>query len=379
VALEVKILITANSAWNLFNFRHGLITTLITAGHEVTACSPKDEYVQKLQQLGCEFVELPMDNRGINPVRDLWLILQFIFLFYRIKPNVLLTYTVKPTIYSSIAAKFHGAKVINNISGLGYAFINEGWIRKVVQVLYKFSLSSSVKIFFQNYDDLNLFVEQGLVNLSQADLIPGSGVNIQIFSSVIRPCQQHSGPLSKKPFCFLLVARMLKDKGIEEFVQAANQLKPIFPLVKFVLLGPMDVQNPSAINNIQMQSWVNQGAISYWGSSQDVRLEIAKADCVVLPSYREGTPRTLLEAAAMGRPLIATDVPGCKEVVRDGFNGMLCKPRDADDLALKMSALLSLPLKTFEQWGINSRNLVEQNFDETIVVKKYLQAIDSLC
>ena len=171
---------------------------------------------------------------------------------------------------------------------------------------------------------------------------------------------------------------MLKDKGIEEFVQAAKQLHSKFPLVEFALLGPLDPQNSAAISNTQIQTWLNQGVISYWGNSADVRVEISRADCVVLPSYREGTPRSLLEAAAMGRPIIATDVPGCTEVVRDGYNGLLCKPRDANDLALKMSRVLELSQETFEQWGINSRSLVEQNFDEQFVIKKYLEAIEAL-
>jgi glycosyltransferase involved in cell wall biosynthesis len=378
VALEVKILITANSAWNLFNFRSSLITSLISAGHEVMACSPKDAHVHKLQQLGCDFVELSMDSRGVNPVRDLWILVQFTFLFYLNRPDVLLSYTVKPNIYGSIAAKFLGVEVINNISGLGFAFIKEGWITKVVKFLYKFSLFSSKKVFFQNKDDLNLFVAQGIVKLSQADLIPGSGVNLHRFSSEKIPCSHYSGPLSKKPFCFLLVARMLKDKGIEEFVQAATQLHSKFPLVEFALLGPLDAQNITAITKTQIQTWLNQGFVSYWGNSADVRGEIARADCVVLPSYREGAPRSLIEAAAMGRPLIATDVPGCTEVVRDGYNGRLCKPRDANDLALKMSEVLELSQETFDEWGINSRSLAEQNFDEQFVIKKYLQAIDSL-
>ncbi len=378
MALEVKIIITANSAWNLFNFRSSLITSLIIAGHEVTACSPKDAHVHKLQQLGCDFVELSMDSRGINPVRDMWILVQFTFLFWLNRPNVLLSYTVKPNIYGSIAAKFLGVKVINNISGLGFAFIKGGWITIVVKFLYKFSLYSSKKVFFQNKDDLNLFVEQGIVKVTQADLISGSGVNLQRFSPEEIPCTQYSGLLSQKPFCFLLVARMLKDKGIEEFVQAAKQLHSKFPLVEFALLGPLDPQNSAAISNTQIQTWLNQGVISYWGNSADVRVEISRADCVVLPSYREGTPRSLLEAAAMGRPIIATDVPGCTEVVRDGYNGLLCKPRDANDLALKMSRVLELSQETFEQWGINSRSLVEQNFDEQFVIKKYLQAIDSL-
>ena len=378
MALEVKILITANSAWNLFNFRSSLITSLISAGHEVVSCSPKDAHVHKLQQLGCDFVELSMDSRGVNPVRDLWTLVQFTFLIYLNRPDVLLSFTVKPNIYGSIASKFLGVEVINNISGLGFAFIEEGWITKVVKFLYKISLFSSKKVFFQNKDDLNLFVAESIVKLSQADLIPGSGVNLHRFSSEKIPCSQYSGPLSKKPFCFLLVARMLKDKGIEEFVQAATQLHSKFPLVEFALLGPLDAQNPTAITKSQIKAWLNQGVVSYWGNSSDVRGEIARADCVVLPSYREGAPRSLIEAAAMGRPLIATDVPGCTEVVRDGYNGRLCKPRDANDLALKMSEVLELSQETFDEWGINSRSLAEQNFDEQFVIKKYLQAIDLL-
>jgi glycosyltransferase involved in cell wall biosynthesis len=172
---------------------------------------------------------------------------------------------------------------------------------------------------------------------------------------------------------------MLKDKGVEEFVQAARKLKSKLPNVEFALLGPLDSQNSNAISSEQMEAWVNEGLVSYWGKSKDVRNEICRADCVVLPSYREGTPRALLEAAAMGRVLIATDVPGCREIVRHEFNGLLCKSRNVDDLAQSMVQLINLPLNILMEWGKNSRLLVEQNFDERFVIEKYIKAIDSLC
>jgi glycosyltransferase involved in cell wall biosynthesis len=171
---------------------------------------------------------------------------------------------------------------------------------------------------------------------------------------------------------------MLKDKGIVEFVEAAKVLKSKFPYAEFALLGPLDVKNPTAISSQQIQNWVDQGAVTYWGISTDVRLHISRADCIVLPSYREGTPRTLLEGAAMGRPLIASDVPGCKDLVRDGHNGLLCKDRDYEDLAKKMAEVLGQSDETLMIWGRNSRDFIEKNYDERFVIEKYLKVVDSV-
>ena len=367
----MKVLICLNLAWNLVNFRSGLIRALVEAGYEVVAVAPRDGYESRLAALGCRYVELPMDNRGTHPGRDLLLLLRFVRLFWRERPDVYLGYTVKPNVYGSLAARWLGIPVINNIAGLGAVFIHGGRLAQVVRWLYRQALKASRKVFFQNDDDRQLFIAGGLVRAEVADLLPGSGIDLARFA--VAPPRPDS---SSGKFRFLLVARMLRDKGVGEFVEAAALLKPRWPQAEFCLLGFVDAQNPTAISRAQMDAWVAQGHVLYLGVSDDVRVEIAGADCVVLPSYREGTPRTLLEAAAMGRPLVVTDVPGCREVVEDGVNGLLCKPFDAPDLADKMEAMLRMRPEQHAEMGRMGRDKMERGFDEQLVFKKYLQEIE---
>jgi glycosyltransferase involved in cell wall biosynthesis len=297
------------------------------------------------------------------------------------QPDVLLGYTAKPNVYGSLAAHAMGIPVFNNIAGLGSVFIRGGWLARVLQRLYRLALARSRRVFFQNPDDLQLFLSLGLVAQSQTALLPGSGVDLLKFQLVPLPCWQ--GPTAaqsagNRSFVFLLVARMLKDKGVEEYLQAARLIKTSHPQVECALLGFMDNDNPNAISAQQMQAWVDEGVVNYWGTSSDVREQLEQADCVVLPSYREGTPRTLLEAAAMGRPLIATDVPGCREVVCDGINGLLCQPRDQQDLAKQMTNMLAMTDTQLQQMGQASRQWVEQHFDEQIVIDQYRKALREL-
>ena len=366
-----KVLICLNLAWNLVNFRSGLIRALVDAGYEVVAVAPRDGYEPRLAALGCRYVELPMDNRGTHPGRDLLLLLRFVRLFWRERPDVYLGYTVKPNVYGSLAARWLGIPVINNIAGLGAVFIQGGRLAQVVRWLYRQALKASRKVFFQNDDDRQLFIAGGLVRAEVADLLPGSGIDLARFA--VAPPRPDTGD---GKFRFLLVARMLRDKGVVEFVEAAALLKLRWPQAEFCLLGFVDAQNPTAISRAQMDAWVAQGHVLYLGVSDDVRVEIAGADCVALPSYREGTPRTLLEAAAMGRPLVATDVPGCREVVEDGVNGLLCKPFDAQDLADKMESMLQMRPEQRAEMGRLGRDKMERAFDEQLVIKKYLHEIE---
>jgi len=367
-----KILICLNTAWNLLNFRAGLISGLISSGYEVVAVARKDEHVAKLELLGCRFVELEIDNQGTHPVRDFLLLLSYCRLLKTEKPDCCLFYTVKPNVYGSFASSLCGIPFINNVSGLGAVFINGGLLRRVVSALYKIAFRNSNRVFFQNRDDLGLFLENRLVKKDLTDVLPGSGINLHRFTPV--------GNTSRKsltsPFRFLLIARMLKDKGVVEFVNAAQLLKESGVKAEFCLLGFLDVQNPTAISSEQMKEWTDQGFMRYLGVSHDVREHIASADCIVLPSYREGTPRTLLEAAAMGKPIITTNVVGCKEVVEHGGNGFLCEVKNAKDLALKMKEMLLVSEDRRRLMGEKGRLKMEKEFDEQIVIQKYLKAID---
>jgi glycosyltransferase involved in cell wall biosynthesis len=293
----------------------------------------------------------------------------------RERPDVFIGYTVKPNVYGSMAANHLGIPVINNITGLGAAFIKESFLTRIVRKLYRVSLRNSRKVFFQNQDDRRYFIESGLSTPDVADLLPGSGIDLEHFSSRAIPSSTDE---EQEQFRFLLIARMLWDKGVGEFIEAARQLRKKYPHVEFCLLGFLDVQNPTAISREQIQAWVEEGIVNYLGVTDDVRPEIDNADCIVLPSYREGTPRTLLEAAAMAKPIIATDAVGCREVVDHETNGFLCKLCDADDLAEKMEQMLEMPNEARREMGRHGRARVEQRFDEQFVIRKHQDAIDEI-
>lgn len=373
-----KIVIALNTAWNLVNFRAGLIRALVAEGYEVVAVAPWDEYAPRLAGLGCRYVPLAMDNQGTHPGRDLLLLLRFYRLLRRERPDVFLGYTVKPNIYGSLAAHALGIPVVNNITGLGAVFIRDTWLTRLVRQLYRVALARSRKVFFQNGDDRRLFIESGLVKPEVTDQVPGSGIDLDQFAYTVRhtPACPHG---ERVPMRFLLIARMLWDKGVGEYVAAARRVRQRHPEACFELLGFLDVQNPAAISRTQMDEWVAEGVVRYLGVSDDVREQIAASDCVVLPSYREGTPRTLLEAAAMGRPLIATDVVGCREVVEEGVNGFLCRLKDADDLADKMERMIALPPEVRAEMGRRGRDKAEREFDAGLVVDAYLKAVRDIC
>jgi len=368
--LKHKVVIASNTAWNLFNFRSGLIRAFVDAGYDVVAIAPPDEYAERLAELGCRFVPLSMDNKGTNPGRDLLLFWRFIQLFRRERPVAFLGYTVKPNIYGSLAANLFGVHVINNISGLGAVFIKNGLLARLVRILYRVALSRSDRVYFQNDDDRRMFIADGLVRESVSDLLPGSGIDLDKFSPV--------AVRNTAPIRFLLIARMLYDKGVGEYVEAARILQQRGVHAEFCLLGFLDVQNPAAISRAEMDRWVAEGIVQYLGASDNVREEIALADCVVLPSYREGTPRTLLEAAAMARPIVTTNAVGCREVVDDGVNGFLCRVKDAFDLAEKLTQIIALSPGEREAMGLRGREKVVREFDEKIVINKYLGAIQMI-
>ncbi len=329
------ILMVSNTTWYIYNFRGRLISALIEAGYEVIAFSPRDSYVSRVEALGARHVHLELDNAGTNPVRDLAAVAGMIAVLRRERPEVLLTYTPKVNIYISLAARIVGIPVIANVSGLGRAFITGGWLKAVARLLYRAALRHPSLIFFQNEEDRAEFVKAGLVTFEKTKRLPGSGVNVDRFCPRARDDGEQS-------FVFLLAARLLWDKGVGEFVEAARRLKCELPNAEFRLMGFLDVLNPSAISREQVEQWTAEGVVRYMGVTDDMPAAYAGADCVVLPSYREGMPRTLLEAASMGLPIITTDTTGCRDTVEDGVTGFLCQLKDAHDLADKMRRMLML-------------------------------------
>jgi glycosyltransferase involved in cell wall biosynthesis len=367
------VVIAANAAWNLVNFRAALIRALIEAGYRVIAAAPPDPNAEaELIVLGCEFEPIPVDSRGLSPFGDMRTLVAFYALFRRVRPLALLGYTVKPNVYGSIAARLAGVRAVNNISGLGTAFIRRNWLTLVVKRLYRAGLAHSDVVFFQNATDRDEFIAERLVSSRQARLLPGSGIDVAWFAP--RP------GISKdqSSINFLLIARLLRDKGVLEYVEAARALRSTNPNMRFRILGFLDAENRTAIGRATVEGWVAEGIIEYLGASSDVRPYIAAADCVVLPSYREGTSRVLLEAASMARPVVATDVPGCREVVDDGVTGYLCAARDAADLAQKLARMAALSNSEREAMGQAGRAKVVREFDQSIVVGAYLETLAGL-
>jgi len=366
-----KIVISLNTSWNIYNFRLNLARSLKDDGYEVILVAPYDEYTHLLEK---EFqcYDIYMNNRGTNPKEDLKTLFDFYKLYKKIKPDIVLNYTIKPNIYGNIACGLLGIKTINNISGLGTVFIKETVVTKIVKFLYKYALSKSSKVFFQNNDDRLLFIENNLLDEKISDLVPGSGVDTQKFTPMKLDKEDKAG------LKFLLIARMLWDKGVGEYIEAVKILKERHKNVEFQLLGAVDVANKTAISKEQVELWGEENLITYLGVTDNVQKYIHEADCIVLPSYREGTPRTLLESASMEKPIITTDVPGCREVVYDGVNGFLCEVKSSDDLASKMEKMITLKEHEREEMGRNGRKKMIKKFDEFIVIDKYLKTVQEL-
>lgn len=366
-----RVMISINTSWNILNFRANLIRAIIDAGYDVVAASPLDAWSGRLTDIGCTYVDLPIDSGGTSPIRDMGLIVRYWHLLVRERPVAFLGYTIKPNIFGSLAAQSLKIPTINNISGLGTSFIRKSWLTSLVKLLYRVALGRSARVFFQNRDDRDLFIAEQLVPAARTEVLPGSGIDLTRFTPSPLPAAPE-GPV------FLLIGRLLGDKGINEYVEAARMVRRVHPGVRFQLLGYLDVDNATAISRQDVEAWVKEGVIEYLGDTDDVRPFIAAADCVVLPSYREGTPRTLLEAAAMARPIVATNVPGCRDLVDAGQNGFLCEARDAAGLASALQRVIALPASHRSAMGASSRALVEARYDEAIVIDRYLRAIASV-
>lgn len=367
-----NVVISANTSWYLYNFRKNTILSLIKNGYKITAISPWDEYSKYLEELGATYINIEIDKGGTNPLKDLKTLYTFNQIYKANSYDVVLNFTPKNNIYSTLAAKFNNIKVINNIAGLGVLFINESITSKLARFLYKISHRKVDKIFFQNEDDRLLFLKNKLADKKITDRLPGSGADLSRFD--------FSPSIDDGTVRFLLIARMLYDKGIGHYVDAARELKAKYGHnVEFNLLGFLDVDNPSAVTKKDMQSWVDEGIVNYLGVSDEVEKDIANVDCMVLPSYyREGVPKSLLEAGAMGKPIVTTDNVGCRETVDDGINGYLCGVRSTSSLVECLERMINHTHQERIEMGIKSREKIEREFDEKIVIKKYLDAINVL-
>jgi len=369
----MRICIVSRCAWTLYNFRAGLIRALLREGMEVVgAGAGGDGFESKIRALGIPFCPLPL-SPATNPLADMRLLWSLVRLYRQQRPGIVHHFTIKPVIYGSLAARLAKVpRVINTVTGLGSVFVegSSPALRLLVERLYRIALKGADLTFFQNAEDLEYFLKRKLVSSFKAGLLPGSGVDCHRFAPV-QPSSTREGVV------FLMVARLIRDKGVYEFIEAARLVLEVQPRASFQLLGAPDDRNPTSISRDKVEAWIQEGIVTWFGEVEDVRPFIADADVVVLPSYREGVPRSLLEAAAMAKPLIATDVPGCREVVEHGVTGLLVPPRNAKSLANAMGQMILNPAMRLEM-GKNARQKVKKEFSEDIVIDRILKVYEAL-
>ena len=368
----MKILLFANTDWYLYNFRLELAEALRARGDEVVLVSPGGAYAPRLQELGFRWVYFPLARRGLNPLVELSTILRLVSLYRREKPDLVHQFTVKCVLYGSLACFLLGIhSVVNSVEGLGYVFTAGGgarrWLRGLVKLIYRLVLRPTWVIFL-NPDDRLFFLKNHLVNPKRMVMIRSTGVDIRKFN----PRPELTGiPL------VILPARLLWDKGVGEFVAAARHLRAAGLRARFAFVGDIDDGNPASVHVPQLQAWEKEGVIEWWGWKENMEDVYAQASIVCLPSYyREGLPKALIEAAACGRPIVASDMPGCREVVRHGENGLLVEARDASGLAEALDYLIQNP-NIRAKMGAGGRKIAEEEFSLELIIPQTLAVYKS--
>lgn len=359
-----KILILANLDVGLYKFRKALIKELLDQGNEVYISLPKGMLVEKLEKMGCHFIETPVDRRGINPVTDFKLMLRYFELMKTIRPDLVIIYTIKPNIYGGLAARIKKIPYAVNITGLGTAFQSENMIKKLVVFLYKLSCKKAKTVFFENVENQQVFLNNKIIKEIQTCLLPGAGIDLDEYKMT-------SYPEESRNIRFLFIGRVMKEKGVEELFKAARNIKKIYPEASFDIVGPMEDDYKDRIHSL-----VRNGIIYYYGYQEDVKPFIKKCDCFVLPSYHEGMANTLLESAAMGRPLITSRIHGCMEAVNEGENGYLVDVKDARGLEEKMLEFIELSYDEKKMMGEKSREVMVERFDKRKVVRMTVEGLE---
>lgn len=368
--IRPKVLLISNTTWYIVNFRSRLIEALLDSGYAVSVAAPPDDYSHEPVLRHCDYLPLPFDRRGKNPLREFSTLLRIVWLLRAMRPDIVLTWTPKPNIYTALAGTLLGVEVVPNIAGLGTAFIRRGALSCVVSLLYLCSLKRCHRVFFQNDDDQQLFVNNGWVSGNAAERLPGSGVDLKRFAPTPLPSGDETA-------VFLFAGRLLADKGLRELIAATRKLRAEGARLRVLIAGFIDAGNPSGISQDEIELWQRERLVEYLGLIKDIRPVIAQADCVVLPSYREGVPRILLEAAAMARPVITTNAIGCRDAVVAGETGFLCHPRDVDSLAATMRQMLRLSRDQRANMGACGRQYVEGSFDEQNVIEQYMTVVSN--
>lgn len=367
---KLKIFFTANVLWDIYIFRYGVIKALIEDGHEVVAIAPKDSRIDFPRELGIRHIPIELSLRGVNPIKDFQLFLQLKDIYTKEKPDIIFHYTIKPNIYGTLAAKCAKVQSIAVLTGLGYSFVEGGFISKVAKTLYRISLKYSKEVWVLNEDDKKCLVNEKIVSEKKIFILPGEGVDTKKFKPLLRE--------KNKELIFLMVARAFYDKGVREYVEAAKMIKDKGYKVKFWFLGALGGNAANGINEAKMAEYEKEGILDYLGHRKDVENVINSSDCVVLPSYREGISKVLMEAASMEKPIIATNVTGCKEIIENNKNGYLINVKDSVDLSEKIEKFINLSNEERDNMGKNGRKKVLNEFDEKIIIEIYRRKLWNL-
>ena len=359
-----RILVLANNDVGLYRFRKDLLAALLSAGHAVYISLPDGGFVPELVQIGCRFIDTPIDRRGMNPLHDGKLFRQYRAILREIKPDLVLTYTIKPNIYGGLACRMAHIPYAVNITGLGSTIENGGWLKKFVLALYRPALKGARVVFFENAGNRDPLAATGVVPKGRDVVLHGAGVNLEDY-----PCQPYP---QEGPVRFLFVGRVMHEKGVDELFAAAKRMKQQYgEQVEFHMVGSFEEAYKPVMDPLEQA-----GVVRYHGYQSDMKPFYAMADCVVLPSYHEGMSNVLLEAAASGRPLITSDIPGCREAVENGVSGYLCPARDAGALYETMRRFAALPVEQRSQMGRCGRERMEQQFSKTAVVAETIKHLE---
>lgn len=360
-----RILVLTNNIGGLHSFRKEVMKAILDAGYEVYISEPDDdERVNYFNEIGCHIIKTDFDRRGMNPLADLKLMLQYRKLIKQLRPLAVLSYTIKPNVYGGIACRLTGTPQLANVTGLGDAIENGGWLHKLTVGLYKYGIGKAKKVFFQNKANREFCIQQGIAD-EKSIVLPGSGVNLSYHTYQEYPADGF--------IKFLFIARLLKDKGTDEYLEMAQTIKAKYPQTEFQIVGWVEGDYKQQLDKLG-----KEGVINYLGPTTDVRPYLKDIHCNIMPSYHEGLSNVNLESAANGRPVITTDVPGCGETVDDGITGFLVKVKDALSLTEGVEKFLNLSYEQKKQMGMEGRKKVEREFDRQMVIGAYMNAIKEI-
>jgi len=370
ISTKKTIALVANSTWNIYNFRLNLIDKFLAEGMDVVVIAPVDEYLTYKEKYPTvrHFSLRTMDRDSTNPIKDFLLVLELTRRYKKIKPDIVLHFTNKPNIFGGVAAWLAGVKSIAVVTGLGYAFIHNGFIKKVISWLYRVTAGFHQKFIFENIEDRKLFASLQIVEGSRAVSVKGCGVDTAWF-------HPYPNGLSKDKTIFTFIGRLLYDKGIREFVEAAKIIKSTMPNVDFWIVGELDAENPATVDKDDLIKWVEEDIVYYHGFVKDVRNIITQSDCIVLPSYREGLPRIIVEGMSMAKPVITTQTAGCEETVDDNINGYLVSIKSTDELVIGLKKFLSLSNDQQHEMGMAGRTKACREFDDKLIAGQMFEIV----